>query len=613
MKKQGLFLGFAAALLGAAFILAGCEQEAETKYVNVPEGFRPPENTVFAANAAELKALLADEAGLYPNIGFKPVTTSNELPGVTVPAGKTLYIEIASAYDLTADVTVTGRVVVFGNGGALTLSNGSFAGDGEQGELVFEDGGHLSVANDTLFATARTGLPKTVSIRKGAALTHTGAALTDKADITKWVGYAEAGSLDISTNAIVTTSVTPNVAITAIGPLADGKTVKLKLNTAPTAEETSLEVPAGVNLTIDNSKALDTVESLTVYGTLNATGATLKSTEGASINLGPKGEATLGNAKIKASVTVPAGAWLVASSITAVGATETNKITITYKAGHSAPLISDIDLPFSGFSTTDGWTLADDISLATNQKIAILKTASVSSIKITVPAGKTIDNDGTITLGEDVSLVLTAGATDTGAKISGAGKIIAAKTEISGVWQAVGASGHVTIAATDDDASSITASAAAAVLTAGTGGTITQLAGTGNNLTIGTDTTIDLKNTSGASPTVVGSIKLAENATADAGGKLTFSAGTSIVRVGSETDDTTALGAAGGVFVLTAATGKIAVSDFANVLIYDGNTTADKLNTIKGGSGSGYLQAYGGNSPGNDPVVISASTVTGSS
>jgi hypothetical protein len=201
----------------------------------------------------------------------------------------------------------------------------------------------------------------------------------------------------------------------------------------------------------------------------------------------------------------------------------------------------------------------------------------------------------------------TRGTNAAGAKLSGAGKIVAAKTEITGGWQALGTdnTGTVTIAATDADESSLTASAGTVVLTAGAGDTITQAAGEDNNLKIAVNTTIDLKGTI-AAPTAIGVIKLAESATADQGGKLTLSAATSIIKVCSETDGA-ALSATAGDFVTTAATGKITVSDFTNVQVFPGDTTAGKVNTIKGGTASGTLQAFGGTG-GTGTVEIKAGT-----
>jgi hypothetical protein len=319
--------------------------------------------------------------------------------------------------------------------------------------------------------------------------------------------------------------------------------------------------------------------------------------------LGDKGEASLDSVALATTtpatnVTVPAGAKLSFATSFSGG-------TLTLSKGRS-DTISDIDLVFSGYTSAGGWVLNGSFTLAANQNIVI-----PASQTVTLPAGKTltnsgtITNNGTITLGAGASLVLTGAAGTSGAALAGTGKVVAAKTEITGVWQAVG-TGTVTIVATDDDASTITG-AATVVLTAGADGTITQNAGASNNLTIATGTTIDLKGTISGTAAVVGAIKLSESTTASEGGKLTLTDATSVIKVGDEADATTALAAAGGIFVDTAATTKITVSSFTNVQIFAGGTTTTKVNTIKGTAAAGTLQAFGG-SGGTGAVEIKAGT-----
>jgi uncharacterized repeat protein (TIGR02543 family) len=280
---------------------------------------------------------------------------------------------------------------------------------------------------------------------------------------------------------------------------------------------------------------------------------------------------------------------------------------------------------FAKWTPTPTGTLAEDPALVGKVTITDATTVTLTEAvsltnPVTVPAGVTLNTgafalsttstltvNGTLTVAATGSLVLTGDASN-GAQISGTGKVVAAKTEITGEWQAVG-SGDVTIAATSANESSITG-ASGVVLTAGTDGTITQLAEASNNLTIAANTTIDLQGTI-SSGTSVGTITLTESTTAvDEGGKLTFDAATSIIKVGDESDAGSVLNAAAGDFVDSgaAATTKITVSDFGNVLIDAGNTTSAKVNTIKGGTASGYLQAFGSSGGSAATVSINAST-----
>ncbi|MDR3355983.1 MAG: hypothetical protein LBO04_02220 [Spirochaetaceae bacterium] len=485
MKKQGLILGFAAALLGAAFILAGCEQETKTEYVNVPVpgAYQVPDYAVLADSTPELLVLLADTSGLYDHIVYKAVPGAD----ITVPAGKTLYLSF-NVLTLANDITVDGTVVVYGTDTNLTPDAYFKAG---AGTLLVEEG-TVTVTGDTLF----TGddKPATVSIKKGAWLKNTSTtALADDDDLAAWVGYAGEGSLEI-TQPIVA-NVTPKAAIDAIGTLPDKKTVKLKVNVTPT--ETSLSVPAGVNLTTDN--ALTAVTSLTVNGTLNAESATLAAA-GASITLGSKSSTTLGTvAKLAADVTVPANAAFIVTTIT-----NFDSKTVTFKKGGTSGLLSDIDLTFSAYSienSTDiSVTLADSITLAANQNIAITPPGN-GSIKITVPAGKKIINAGTITLSPGVSLVLATTSATSVAGIGGAGKIVAGATEITGAWDAVTATeaaGTLTIASAAAGATITAEDAATGLKAVSAGAVITQKAGYTIDLTIAESTEVVLGGTDSA-------------------------------------------------------------------------------------------------------------------
>jgi hypothetical protein len=142
--------------------------------------------------------------------------------------------------------------------------------------------------------------------------------------------------------------------------------------------------------------------------------------------------------------------------------------------------------------------------------------ATLTSGKLTVAAGAELALGSALTLAPNTGGLVLSAADTTGAKISGTEGVAAGKTTITGIWQAVGASGTVTIAATGAATSSITASAAAAVLTAGTAGTITQAAEAGNLLTIAANTTIAL----GGDGTEVGKILL-KGAAANSG-ELSF-------------------------------------------------------------------------------------------
>jgi hypothetical protein len=499
MKMRSLFIGIAV-LVSAVLIFSGCETETKTEYVTntvteEAQGFQLPDNAVTATSEAVLVALLADESGVYNDIAYAAAPSA----AVTVPDGKTLYLNASSTITLAADLTVFGKLVVYGG----TFTPGSNLKG--TGTLDVELGGSLKVTDDTLFTgTAKLGA---VNIKKYASLDATGATVDTEAKVTAWVGYAGNGYLKLTV-----TVITPKVTLDAIGARSDTNPVIVTNNIAPAATGTSLTVPAGVNLT--TSDTLAAVTSLTVNGTLTASSATL-ATAGAAITLGSKGQVELDDVKLSDDVTVPAGAGFSIGT-----SSDFDGNTVTFKAGRS-DIISDIDLVISGVDS-DGYELNDSITLTSSQNLIIPEDTSV-----TVKAGKTISNAGTIILGEGSSLVLTGGpatAADTaGTKLTGAGKIVAGNTEISGVWQAVGADNTATVtiaASTTSGESSITASAATVVLTAGESGTITQNAGASNNLTIAADTTVALGGDGAKAGEIVLKNSSATNATDN--GKLTL-------------------------------------------------------------------------------------------
>jgi hypothetical protein len=553
MKKRSLIYGVAV-LVSAALIFLGCETETKTEYVTntvTDEGFTPPEDTVWADSVAALEVLLADESDVYSdNIGYGG---SGDLPEVTVPEGKTLYL--SSYYiSLSGDLTVTGKLVVYG--GLLT------AGDKLKGAgaVDVEKGGNLSVSTAAGVFTGDGKL--TVTVKEGATLVYSGAALTSATDIAAWVGYAGDGSLLIST---AITTITPSATLTAIG---SDKKVTFENNVAETA--TSLSIPAGVSF--KTTGTLELVTSLTVNGTLDASAATLASA-GVTIVLGSKAQVEkLGAiAKLAASVTVPTGALFNISA----GITDFDGKTVTFTKGNSY-VISDVDIVLSGYTAAGGFELDDDIALTAGQSIIL------SHGKYTVKAGKKIENAGTIILGADASLLLTGAAGEDGAKLTGAGKLVAALTEITGVWQAVG-TGAITITATEGGtASTIAGSESLVVLTAGAGGVISQDSGENNNLTIAGSTTVALGE--------VGSIILT---TADTnGGKITLADGMSVLTGTLATEDVAA--------------GSLVIADIHIGSAIIGSASATKFGTLIGADDNNTLV---GTSSTAGTATINAATV----
>jgi hypothetical protein len=196
---------------------------------------------------------------------------------------------------------------------------------------------------------------------------------------------------------------------------------------------------------------------------------------------------------------------------------------------------------------TGGWTAVGDsgtvtiaatsavlssVTAATATGIAAGAGASVTQLAGDGNALEIADNT-TVDLGTSDGLVLS-GDDSHGGKLIGDGKVVAAHTEIvggTGGWTAVGTSNTVTIAATDADVSSITATSDG-VLTAGAGATITQLAVENNSLTIAASTVVALGNVESAK---LGEIVL--TGAAENPGLLTLATDTSKITTGLTAGD----------------------------------------------------------------------------
>jgi hypothetical protein len=187
---------------------------------------------------------------------------------------------------------------------------------------------------------------------------------------------------------------------------------------------------------------------------------------------------------------------------------------------------------------------------------------------LTLKEGKILDNAGKVTLVADGVLTLTTGDSEADA-ITGAGKIIAGKTELTGAWQTV---------ASDADTLTITASANGAAIEKGTtdgtliavgGATITQSAGDANAFTVDEDTIVDLTagrlvltaaDSDGGSTAGTGTIKAGKTeivgiweATGTTG-TITITGGTNGATIVPTTPATTLTGGTGGAITQTAGT-----------------------------------------------------------
>ncbi|MDR3355626.1 MAG: hypothetical protein LBO04_00350 [Spirochaetaceae bacterium] len=110
MKKQGLFTWFAAALLGAALVLAGCESPADGSH-----GAPGPVYLSGGVSTAGINAALGSGAPVV----FAGVVQS-DAGGVVIPAGVTVKLVGSPAY--TAYAADTGALLTFAPGSSITGS-----------------------------------------------------------------------------------------------------------------------------------------------------------------------------------------------------------------------------------------------------------------------------------------------------------------------------------------------------------------------------------------------------------------------------------------------------------------------------------------------------------
>jgi hypothetical protein len=259
---------------------------------------------------------------------------------------------------------------------------------------------------------------------------------------------------------------------------------------------------------------------------------------------------------------------------------ETTVAAVTLKAGKSI---------FVGtgklLTAVEEATIVADTGGAILTAAASAKTLTVATQGITV-SGKVAVAETLVLNGQDITL--DDGATlvlGTGAILKGTGKVIAGDTEIVGGWQAVGASGTVTI--TED---TITASAAA-VLTGISGGSGTITVPASGTLTIAANTAINVATT--------GSIVLTKDGSN--GGIINLSATTAKItglKGGSTNQDFTSSNIANATYTVGTDTGNLA----------GGGSSGDGNAWIGGGNDEGPNNLQAGTS---SNVTINKDTTIG--
>jgi hypothetical protein len=485
-----------------------------------------------------------------------------------VPSGKTLYV--GNTLTLAAAPTATGAIVALGKVG--------FSADANLASIVATApaDGKLVIAQATLTNSAAVNVTLPAAVAVKAINAGSGAA---KLTI--------AGATNLTVAGDLTGDLALTAAVTAV--TIGGGTGNIEFNTGTPAFASSASTFGNTGTTTFKEAAGSTSVPLTFAGPVAFEGDFTRTTGGA-YSFG--GDVTVTSTK----------------ALT-LGGTDTVTLAATksIKVGTSAVLTAGVDAvltPVTGATltaATNKLTLGAANLTLTSGALTVATGATLTLDKVlTVAAGAELVATGDVTVTASTGgLVLTGAAGSGGAKLSGAGNVTAGATEITGIWQAVDGTGSatITIEASSAVASSITASDSNVVLTAGTGGTITQTAESGNKLTIAADTTIDLGGTAAA----VGSLVLTGDGTNPGEIELAH-ASSSIVKTGN-TVGASAFGSAAKIGAKTFAAGTSGSAD-----IY---TTADngagKLAQILGGTTDYGLK--GGNAS-NTITIDSTQEVT---
>ena len=520
-------------------------------YGNSPGSITKTAGSYIAVSAASPGSALdtGDLSAIFGVVGELTVgSLTTPLVATAIPANKTLTVNGAASIGATLDLTGKGALVI-GKTGTLTVSGDyNITGNATAGIVIegtLSVGGGVTVNKvDLSNANVTNSEAKTLTLTKGAsavvigkitpvasnALTIAGSDSGTTVYIKEIAGVSGSAAVTFGANSVLaipqdeslTIGEGSGISVTnANYALTTANLAKLKGKVEYTGAVTgiaeTLVVPAGVELDVSTAGTLATITGLTVDGTLTASKATLAQAtsltvgqdasltageatgndEGIAITVDAGGSATVGTiAKLLAPSSVAAGGTLTATAITAFD--------------------TEVELEVGAGGTVNG------IVFPAATAISALAANALTIGDLTVPAGATLTVPASTTLKLDTgkSLVLTGAAATGGAKLAGEGKVVAAKTEItggeSGDWQAVG-TGTVTIEATNANASSITASAYTVTLTAmAAGAVITQAVGASNALTIAAATTVAL----GGDGAAVGSIVLKSDGSNP--GKLVF-------------------------------------------------------------------------------------------
>ncbi|MDR1443573.1 MAG: hypothetical protein LBI94_01725, partial [Treponema sp.] len=368
MKKSQLF-GLLAALT-AVVIFTGCPTDPDIEYRDkivekekIVEKDKIIDNDVMihidtlAENQAGLVAALANPAYEDKVIGYDGSTA---LASESVTIGEKYAVYILNGGDLAtgsgAGLTVEGTLWV-GYGAALTVGDSSEPIVVDGGVVNVVTGGTLSIdsADSIQDAEGETALgTAAVSIVNGKLAYTDGSGFDTTTKIAAALGYITSGTLDVGEVELKPSEVTG---------ITIPQNKSLIANTGDTDETaTTLIIPAGLVLTTGDD--LDSVTELTVYGTLTASSATLKS-DGAALTVGANGSASIGAATlltstVEGSLTLNGDLTLDTDAVLTITAqAELSGSDKIIAAAGTITIVAE-GVSYEGFTTDDTGVAADD-------------------------------------------------------------------------------------------------------------------------------------------------------------------------------------------------------------------------------------------------------------
>jgi hypothetical protein len=379
MLKKGLIFGIAATVF-AAIMFTACPNEVEYRDKIVEKEVEkekekivdneipvPPDST--ALDEDSLRAALGDADSKIIALA-RDVALSDDLE---IPAKKTLivYAELdtgSSALTVEGDVIVAGGTLTATNAGIVTVT----------GSLRVLKGGTVDLDE----AASLVGLGTKVSFAGGilAALWP-----TDAETIAAALGYVTNGILDVST-------ATHSLKLSELAEIEGISGTRQLIATAGTDEDAEeISIPAGAIFTAKASDTLNSVESLTVSGSLTASAAT-GAGDGIVIIVNTGGSLEVGEIEKLLDSSVGTGAALTTGDITAFE--EDN--TLTASAGST---VNGVTFPAQAAITALGAaeiTIGGTLNLAQGLGLDSVDLVLAEEAVLVIPESAALSGDGLI-------------------------------------------------------------------------------------------------------------------------------------------------------------------------------------------------------------------------